>query len=119
MEKEFVLSLTGMIYGGEAMGRLPDGRAVFVPFALPGEQVRLRLVEEKRGHARAELLDVLDPSPARILPRCAHFGACGGCHYQHMPYESQLAAKTQILREQLGRIGGIIKSCSATGSCQP
>lgn len=89
------------------MGRLPDGRAVFVPYGLPGEWVRVRLVEEKRGHARAELVSVLRPSPERIEPRCAHFGVCGGCHYQHLPYERQLAAKTAILREQLERIAGI------------
>jgi len=95
------------VYGGQAMGRLPDGRAVFVPFALPGEQVRLRPVEEKRGHVRAELLEVLQPSASRISPRCAHFGLCGGCHYQHMPYADQLAAKSAILREQLQRLGGL------------
>jgi 23S rRNA (uracil1939-C5)-methyltransferase len=94
-------------YGGEVMGRLPDGRAVFVPFAIPGETVRLRLVEEKRGFARAELLEVLQPAPERITPRCRHFGVCGGCHYQHLPYPEQLAAKTAILRDQLERIGKI------------
>ncbi len=103
----YEIRLTGFAYGGEAIGRLPDGRAVFVPFALPGEQVRIRLVEEKRGHARAELLDVLEVSPARGAPRCLHFGECGGCHYQHMPYPAQLAAKQEILRDQLMRIGGL------------
>ena len=99
--------LTALTYGGDAIGRLPDGRAVFVPFALPGERVRVRLVEEKRGHARAELLEVLEPAAGRIPPRCAHFTACGGCHYQHMDYPAQLAAKTAILKEQLERIGGL------------
>ncbi len=103
----FEVELTKLIYGGEAMGRLPDGRAVFVPFGVPGETVRLRLVEEKRGYARAELLEVLQPAAGRIEPRCVHFGACGGCHYQHMTYEEQLAAKAEILRDQLERIGGL------------
>lgn len=101
----FDIELTALTYGGEALGRLPDGRAVFVPFALPGERVRVRLVEEKRGHARAELLEVLTPSPERITPLCIHFGYCGGCHYQHMPYPAQLAAKQRILADQLERIG--------------
>jgi 23S rRNA (uracil1939-C5)-methyltransferase len=101
------LSLTSHAYGGESIGRLPDGRAVFVPFALPGERVLVRLSEEKRGYARAELVEVLAPAPERAVPFCAHFGVCGGCHYQHMPYESQLAAKTAILRDQLERIGGL------------
>ena len=61
---------TSLVYGGEAMGRLPDGRAVFVPYALPGETVSVRLVEQKRGYARGELLEVLTPSQARIEPLC-------------------------------------------------
>jgi 23S rRNA (uracil1939-C5)-methyltransferase len=103
----FDLTLTSHAYGGESLGRLPDGRLVFVPYALPGERVRLRLVEEKRRHARAALLEVLEPSPQRAQPFCAHYGACGGCHYQHLTYPAQVQAKTAILREQLERIGGI------------
>ena len=105
---EYVVDLTALVYGGEALGRLPDGRAVFVPFALPGERVRVRLLEEKRSHARAELVEVISPSPQRITPRCKHFGLCGGCHYQHLPYEDQLEAKAIILRDQLERIGKLV-----------
>src|SRR5512132_3584974 len=104
---EHVLTLTTLTYGGDAMGRLEDGRAVFVPFGLPGERVRIRLVEDKRNFARGELLEVLDASPLRITPRCIHFGVCGGCHYQNLPYEEQLKAKTEIIRDQLTRIGKI------------
>jgi 23S rRNA (uracil1939-C5)-methyltransferase len=99
------VNLTVLAYGGEALGRLPDGRAVFVPFALPGEIARVRLVDERRGFARAELLEILAPSPERIEPLCCHFGRCGGCHYQHLPYEAQLKAKTAVLGDQLKRIG--------------
>ncbi len=104
---EIEVELTALVYGGDAMGRLPDGRAVFVPYGLPGERVRVRLVEEKRGHARAELLAVLRPSPDRILPRCAHFGVCGGCHYQQLTYPRQVEIKAAIFREQLERLAGI------------
>lgn len=104
---EFEIIPSAQVYGGECMGRLPDGRAVFIPFALPGEKVRIRLVEEKRGHARAELLEVLEPSPQRMRPFCAHFGVCGGCHYQHLAYAEQLAVKSDIVRQQLARIGGV------------
>lgn len=104
---EFEVLLDKLVYGGEAMGRLPDGRAVFVPYALPGEQVRIRLIEEKRGYARGKLLDVVSPSKLRIEPVCKHFTICGGCHYQHFPYEAQLEAKTEIFRDQLIRIGDI------------
>jgi 23S rRNA (uracil1939-C5)-methyltransferase len=103
----FEVELTTHLYGGESLGRLPDGRAVFVPFALPGERVRLRLVEEKRRYARAELVEVLEPAPQRITPRCRHYGFCGGCHYQHMAYQDQLKAKGEILQDQLERIGGL------------
>lgn len=114
-----------MAYGGEAIGRLPDQRAVFVPFGLPGERVRVRLTEEKRGFARGKLVEVLEASSERIVPRCKHFFSltpaplsiwgdgqrvrkfCGGCHYQHMSYEAQLKAKASILRDQFQRIGKI------------
>ena len=104
---EHVITLTTLTYGGDAMGRLDDNRAVFVPFGLPGERVRIRLIEEKRNFARGELLEVLEASPIRIEPRCVHFGLCGGCHYQNLPYEEQLKVKAEILRDQLTRIGKI------------
>ena len=87
------------------MGRLPDGRAVFVPLALPGETIRITLTEEKRGFARGEIVEILRPAANRIEPRCRHFGSCGGCHYQHLSYADQLTAKTEILIDQLERIG--------------
>lgn len=113
------VKLDKFTYGGDVMGRLPDGRAVFVPFGLPGELVRIGLVQEKKNFARGELFEVLEPSSQRITPKCKHFfspihdtegvgegeGFCGGCHYQHLPYEAQLEAKTEILRDQLQRIG--------------
>src|SRR4030095_3474248 len=102
---EYDVILTTLTYGGEAMGRLEDGRAVFVPFGLPGERVRIRLTEEKRSFARGALMQILEASPRRIIPRCKHFGVCGGCHYQNMSYAEQLKAKTEILRDQLTRIG--------------
>ena len=98
------VNLSTHTYGGNTLGRLSDGRAVFVPFAIPGERVSLRLTEEKHAYVRAELVEVLNPSPTRITPPCPHFGVCGGCHYQHMTYEMQLAAKAAILRDQLERI---------------
>lgn len=103
----FDILLEKFTYGGEAMGRLPDGRAVFVPFGLPGETVRVRLTQDKQNFARGELLEVLTASAERIDPKCKHFGKCGGCHYQNLSYENQLQAKTEILRDQFQRIGKI------------
>jgi 23S rRNA (uracil1939-C5)-methyltransferase len=101
------ITLEKLTYGGEAMGRLPDGRAVFVPFGLPGETVRLQLTQEKQNFARGEILEILKPSPDRIDAKCKHFTQCGGCHYQNLPYEKQLLAKADVLRDQLQRIGKI------------
>ncbi len=103
------VSLEKFLYGGEAMGRLPapDNRAVFVPYAMPGERVRIRLTFQKKGFARGELLEVIKASPERITAKCKHFGVCQGCAYQHIPYETQLKAKADILRDQLIRIGKI------------
>jgi 23S rRNA (uracil1939-C5)-methyltransferase len=106
MTKTIQLTLTAQAYGGEAIGR-HDGRAVFVPFGLPGEIVRARIIEERKNFARAELVEIVKPAPERIAPRCPHYTACGGCHLQHLPYPAQLRVKTEVLRDQLTRIGKI------------
>ncbi|MBK8984562.1 MAG: class I SAM-dependent RNA methyltransferase [Chloroflexi bacterium] len=93
--------------GGGGIARDANDRPVFIPFTIPGETVEARIIEEKAHFARAELLSVLTPSPDRVTPRCPHFGVCGGCHFQHMAYAAQLAAKQQIVIDQLQRIGGI------------
>jgi 23S rRNA (uracil1939-C5)-methyltransferase len=107
MTDPILVTLEKQVFGGETMGHLDDHRPVFVPFALPGERVRLHLVEEKHSYARAELLEIVEASPGRIQPRCRFFGICGGCHYQHMPYASQLEVKSGILLDQLSRIGKV------------
>ena len=91
------------VYGGDAMARI-EGRVVFVPFVLPGEIVKVRL---KDGDMHAELAEITQPAPERVVPPCPLFTHCGGCHYQHAPYEFQVARKVDILREQLRRVGKI------------
>ena len=93
------------IYGGAFLARV-EGKAVFVPLALPGEQARVRIVEEKRGYATAEVEEIVAATPERVAPTCRHFGACGGCQYQHASYAAQLEFKKAILRETLER-GGV------------
>jgi 23S rRNA (uracil1939-C5)-methyltransferase len=105
MDTTFELELTGHAYGGEAIGRAADGRMVFVPYAIPGERVRVTPSDVHQHWARARLAEILKPSPDRTTPRCKHFGVCGGCHYQHMTYPAQLAAKADIVRAQLERLG--------------
>ncbi len=103
---DFEITVEKLVYGGEGLGRL-EGRAVLAPFVLPGERVRVRGVAEKPGLLRARLLEVLAAAPERVAPPCPYFGRCGGCHYQHAPYETQLALKRGILEDQLRRIGKI------------
>lgn len=93
------------IYGGAFLARA-EGKAIFVPLALPGEQARVRIVDEKRGYSAAEVDEIADKSEQRIAPLCPHFGVCGGCQYQHANYAAQLVYKREILRETLER-GGV------------
>ena len=109
------------VYGGAFLARL-EGKAVFVPLTLPGERARIRIAQSKRGYAAAEAEEIVTLSAERIRPACAHFGACGGCHYQHTDYASQLAFKQAILRETLERGGvrdvGEIAVLAAEGEAQ-
>lgn len=104
----FELILEDMVFGGDALGHLPDGRAVFVPFGLPGEKVILSIIEEKKSFARGRIEKILVPSPLRIQPRCRHYGICGGCNYQHLTYRDQLEIKRGIVRNQLQRMAGLM-----------
>jgi 23S rRNA (uracil1939-C5)-methyltransferase len=103
----FDLVITDIANGGDGIGRLPDGRAVFVPFTIPGETVRAAIVEEKKGYVRGELKELINPAEKRIQPRCKHFGTCGGCHFQHLDYQDQLGIKTKIIEDVLLRVGGL------------
>ncbi len=102
--QEFELDLTDLAYGGDAVGRY-EGRAVFVPGALPGERARVRLIRERANYARAELLEVLRASPDRVEPRYPELSDSGGFQWQHIAYPAQVAWKTRIVRQLLMRIG--------------
>ncbi len=103
---DFQITVDKLVYGGDGLGRL-DGRAVLTPFVLPGERARVRATSERPGLVHASLLEVLAASPDRIAAPCPYFTHCGGCHYQHAPYELQLSLKRAILEDQLRRIGKI------------
>jgi 23S rRNA (uracil1939-C5)-methyltransferase len=96
------------IYGGAFLAHL-EGKAVFVPLTLSGEQARVRIIEGRRGYATAEAEEIVAASSNRIVAACPHFGVCGGCHYQHANYDAQLALKQAILSETLER-GGVAVS---------
>jgi len=101
------LRIEKAVYGGAGLAHQTEGfetgRAIFVPFTLPGEIVDANLVEQKGGFDEASLAEVLAVSKDRIQPRCAHFGLCGGCQYQHASYEAQVKMKVEILQETLER----------------
>lgn len=101
------VEITGIAAGGAGVGRLPDGRAVFVHRTAPGDLVELRVVEEKRRWARGTLLRVLRPSSDRREAPCPHYARCGGCTLEHLTYAAQLRAKARIVADGLERIGGV------------
>ena len=106
------------IYGGAFLARI-EGKAVFVPLALPGEQARVRITQSKPGYSTAEAEEIVRAAPERVLPACPHFGACGGCHYQHTGYATQLAFKQAILRETLERGGVAVPEEIAVLAAEP
>jgi len=104
MPREVELLIEDIAFGGNGVGRV-DGKAVFVPFTIEGEQVVARVLKEKKSFAEAELVRVIAPSPHRNAARCPYFGRCGGCAYQHMNYTHQLEWKARQVEQALRRIG--------------
>src|SRR5215472_3512059 len=103
------LTIEKLIYGGDGLARLPAdergrGKAVFLPFVLPGEKVEASITDEKPGFAWATVDEILEPSQERTSASCPYFERCGGCHYQHTNYEEQLEIKKAILKENLYRL---------------
>ena len=94
------------VYGGDGLARL-DGKVVMAPFTLPGERVRLGIVDDHGGFANARVEEWITRSAERIEPQCPVFGRCGGCHYQHASAAFQAARKAEIVREVFRRVGKI------------
>ncbi len=92
---------------GKCIAHLPDERVLFVPFVAPGDKVDVLLTKRRKAYAEGRLEQIVSPSPHRIEAPCPHFTICGGCKWQHIPYEMQLAAKEQQVTDQLERIGKI------------
>jgi 23S rRNA (uracil1939-C5)-methyltransferase len=98
------LKIEDIAFGGKGVAR-EQGKAVFVPYTIEHETVSAEIVREKKQFAEAELIDVKESSPHRVTPPCPYFGSCGGCAYQHIDYEHQLAIKWHQVRDVLQRIG--------------
>lgn len=101
---EVELDIIDAAFKGKGLAKV-DGLAVFVPGTTPGDKVKARIIKKKKNHREAKLLEVLEPSPHRIEPRCRHAKVCGGCSWQHIPYEKQLQFKTKQVRDHMERIG--------------
>ncbi|HMK85044.1 MAG TPA: 23S rRNA (uracil(1939)-C(5))-methyltransferase RlmD [Steroidobacteraceae bacterium] len=95
-----------LAHDGRGIARV-GGKAVFIEGALPGERVRFRVLKRRRRFDEAAMLDISRASPDRVVPRCAHFGVCGGCSLQHLAPAAQLAAKERQLIDNLERIAGV------------
>jgi 23S rRNA (uracil1939-C5)-methyltransferase len=106
LDQELELRIDSLAFGGNGVARL-DGFVVFVRRGLPGDLVRARVTKVKRSHAEALAVDILEPGPVRVEAPCAHYPACGGCRFQDLAYEAQVAEKEKQVRDALQRIGGL------------
>jgi len=100
------LKIEDIAFGGKGVAR-ENGKAIFVPFTVDGERVSAQIVRDKKNFAEAEVGALRESSPLRVEPQCPYFGRCGGCAYQHIAYEHQLAIKWRQVRDVLERIGKI------------
>lgn len=93
-------------FKGKGVGKI-EGRAIFVPNTAPGDRVKTRIIKRKKSYLEGKLLEVLKPGPNRITPQCRHAQACGGCSWQQVDYETQLAFKQDQVRDHMQRIGDL------------
>jgi 23S rRNA (uracil1939-C5)-methyltransferase len=100
--RDITIKIEKMTFGGGGLGHA-DGKVCFVPFAAPGDLARVRVRAEKRSYLEGSLIDLPEPSPRRVEPPCPVFGTCGGCNWQHLPYEVQLEEKGNIFTEIMWR----------------
>lgn len=99
------VAIERLVFQGSGLGHLPDGRVIFVPYTAPGDLAEVEVAETREDFVRANLVQVLTPSPVRVDPPCRYYGNCGGCQWQHLEYASQLQWKREILQELLARVG--------------
>lgn len=100
------IQIEGIAAEGKAIARV-DNKVIFIPYAVPGDIVDLQVTRKKSHYAEATIASIIQPSPMRIQPFCKHFGVCGGCKWQSLPYEEQLKAKQQQVEDALTRIGKV------------
>lgn len=101
------IHLTDPASRGKSKGILPDGKVVLVSDAIPGDVVNIRIQKSKKNYAEGVITQLVEPSPIRIEPKCQHFEQCGGCKWQHLPYEKQLEYKQREVIDNLGKLGHV------------
>ncbi|MCS6861196.1 MAG: 23S rRNA (uracil(1939)-C(5))-methyltransferase RlmD [Abditibacteriales bacterium] len=113
--------LRALAFGGDAVGKTPEGLTVFVPYGAPGDEVAVEVTERRKNFLRGRLVRVVKPSAQRILPPCTYFGHCGGCQLQHLDYAAQLQQKKRFVEDALRRIGKVenVKVCDVVGMANP
>ncbi len=102
-----IVQIESIAAGGAGVGRLPDGRAVFVQRTAPGDSADIELTADKKRYARGRVLRLLSAGPERRTAPCPHYTRCGGCTLEHLEYAAQLRAKRRIVSDALQRIGGV------------
>jgi 23S rRNA (uracil1939-C5)-methyltransferase len=100
-----ILEITDLSRAGSGVARDETGRVIFVPFTAPGDQVKVQIIESEKRYATGQLLEIIRPSKIRQTPRCPAFTRCGGCQWQHLPYEVQWKTKSSGVRHALTRVG--------------
>ncbi len=103
---ELTLTIDGAAFKGKGVGK-HEGLAVFVHGTAPGDVVRARVIKKKKSYCEAKLLEIVEPSPDRITPKCQHAPVCGGCSWQHIPYAKQAEYKGQQVKDHVQRIAGL------------
>ncbi|MBL8179150.1 MAG: class I SAM-dependent RNA methyltransferase, partial [Bryobacterales bacterium] len=104
--RERTVTIEKLVYGGDGLAR-DHGHVILTPFVLPGETLEITIAGKQSQLLRGRVERLVTESPQRVAAPCAHFGMCGGCHYQHMGYAQQLKEKEAVLREALSRVGKI------------
>src|SRR4030066_539019 len=98
------VKIESLSFGGSGVGRI-SGKVVFVPYSAPGDDIKVRITKEAKGFAEGDIVEFISASPLRKEPPCPLHSICGGCQWLHMPYNEQLKAKEEKIKNTLRRIG--------------
>ena len=108
VRKEIILeniTVESVAAEGKAIAHSPEGIVIFIEYGVPGDVLDVRVLRQKKNFMDAAIVRIVKPSPCRMEPFCSHFGVCGGCKWQHLPYDMQLESKRLQVYDQLKRLG--------------